>query len=515
MVLVHGIAFSHLAAQLIDPERAQFINNLAVSHPELIIQALTTYFIHQSIIKQDSDSYNAVCKQYISSIIQSRNTADIIALQSTQTKLDTIPQPVIGVCGSYLDQQSFSAFSLCNRAVYLGCKNPAVLTEMRANYEITTAEPVGIPRDFSSFPFATRLKLVKYPDRFGYRGHDEDLSLEVQEQIASQIPKMSRLRTLAFCNPPTTFCQMIASRETTNQRIQELYVQYFEDYYCGHWKYIEAITSFKHVQYLALNLDRCYRSVEQSGIDLVVETFDDLKGLMIWDCGSGIAAGLLMANSHPLQFLAFEMADDDLVVMLKNLNFVNLKQLKIERSCACRWNILQNVLQTANDLEKVVLSVDTQKIAEWAKVIRTIFEKCKNLCFIEILEVDTRDYGWSGRSSPLSRMDIVLDAIQCGLRAIKQPKETLKIKFEGFANLDECSVIKFRSMANSLLVSEVKHWMIILESWRCRNVDICSKILNSSDAKIFEDKQSRFVIMTNPKCNISGYRESWLMRRAD
>ena len=71
--------FRSLASQLTDTVTQSFIDKPAVAHSKLILDSLSTYFIHQSTIKKfyAADSHNAKCIECISKIIQYRVTDDV------------------------------------------------------------------------------------------------------------------------------------------------------------------------------------------------------------------------------------------------------------------------------------------------------------------------------------------------------------------------------------------------------------------------------------------------------
>ena len=111
MSLTKGVQFRSLAAQLTPPETTSFIEDVADSNPpQMIIDALFSYFMHGLPIKDNGADYDQ-CTESISSIIQLRKSQPEDPLP---IKFDALPMCVIGNCGSYLDYKSYGRLSTLN-----------------------------------------------------------------------------------------------------------------------------------------------------------------------------------------------------------------------------------------------------------------------------------------------------------------------------------------------------------------------------------------------------------------
>lgn len=250
MTVASVIEFGHLASQLTDVETRSFINNLAMSNPQLIIQSLSTYFIHQSTSTNTEDPRNANCIECISNIIQSR---DSDAVEDTM-KLDSLPRRLIGACGSFLDQQSYSSLSNAKRSTYLGCSTPKMLTELCVEYETTPYHP---DLDLSEFPFATGVSLTIAST------HDMYLvPLCKQKSIALQIAQLPRLQFLDLHLASPEFIRLIANQEALCDRIRSVAVSFR----------FRSFAMFPNIEYLKL-----YAQSHHSNMLAVIEACRDLK----------------------------------------------------------------------------------------------------------------------------------------------------------------------------------------------------------------------------------------------
>ena len=185
MPLAQAIQFKFLAAQLTSSETISFIQNVVDSDPKMIIDALSLYFMHRLPINENTVQHDR-CIETISTIIQSRDSQPE---EQDCNKIDDLPTGIIGLCGSFLDQDSYGQLSNVNRAIYLGCNSPNTLRELEVEYQFPSDHQ---SLDFSVFPFARELTLrMNFIDR-----HGPYISTGRMKLIASQIANMSRLEAL-------------------------------------------------------------------------------------------------------------------------------------------------------------------------------------------------------------------------------------------------------------------------------------------------------------------------------
>ena len=324
MTVASVIDFRNLASQLTDEERQAFINKLAVTHSELIIHTLSTYFIHQSTIKNAADSCNGKCIEIISNIIQSRDTDDVA---QESRKLDSLPRRLIGVCGSFLDQKSYAALSRCNRSTYLGCNTPNVLTDLNVNYNHSNL-------DLSTFPFAKKLTLCIH--RFVSRR---------QFSVAEQVAQMPRLQCLDLRSARFSFIRMLADQQAICDRIRSLAVS----------KSIEYITAFKNIEYLKLyHVKHLFGSDAEAAAD----AFGKLKGLDLEEHAHGGSGYLLLkVLGHRLQYLRLRTMDTRDDKKLENIQFVNLRQFRVHEIHPGNIGVVRAVIETAKKLEKIQINI--------------------------------------------------------------------------------------------------------------------------------------------------------------
>lgn len=129
MALAPAIEFRNLLAQLTAKETQRFITDLTQSHPQLIIELLSSRFINQSSTGT-TDPVNSHCIDSISTIILSRDP-DKNSIDSKRVNLNTLPLRLIGLCSSYLDQKSNRRLCLCDRSTYLGANSQLCCKSLR------------------------------------------------------------------------------------------------------------------------------------------------------------------------------------------------------------------------------------------------------------------------------------------------------------------------------------------------------------------------------------------------
>ena len=508
MSLMKVIRFSSLAAQLTPSETISFITKAAKSNPQMIIDALSSYFMHRLPIN-DNIIHNDQCIESISNIIQSRDSQIEIQMCS---KLDALPKNAIGACASFLDQKSYGRLSCVNRAVYLGCNSPNMLRDLFVNYRSPTdhRSPTDIQSlQLSKFPFANWLKL----DAEHNKHHQSVLSIESMNIIASQIAKMPRLNSLNLLNIGSSeFIQIIANHESTNQRIKSLSAILFNR--LGHKagalsQFVSSITAFRHIEYLRLIIDDRPLSAEDKDMKVqqLIEMCSNLKGLDFDDSHLGIEMPVLQAIGHRLHCLTLQDIDNNASSALKNVNFGNLRQFQQGESCTL--NSLRSVLKSAVNLEKVRL-LDQDGL----DVMEEILMKCDRLNYLE-LETDIG-----------SSLDVV---VHCLSRQQKLQRESFKIRIEGCPGdswdaieEDKAYSTRLCSIANLLSVNTVHQWMVVLRVWidteqdqqviRCIYDDLRTALLPGiAHVYMPHDGHENTVLISNPGCTIGGWQETWLM----
>ena len=209
------------------------MNGLSSCHPQLIVDSLSLYFVHQSTNKGDH-SHNSDCNQMISTIIQSRDS-DKNAVNDE--RFDTLPRFIIGFCASYLDQLSYAKLSTANRATYLGCNTPSTLQEVTLRH--SSISTYTYP-DLSGFHFATKLTPCAGPGTLCARS----------SILASQIITMSRLHSLDLSNMAVESIRNLASDNATNGRITSAAFSFSlsKREYQRLQQFLETMALFKNIQ---------------------------------------------------------------------------------------------------------------------------------------------------------------------------------------------------------------------------------------------------------------------------
>ena len=490
MPLSKAIQFSSLASQLTPSETILFIKNVADSNHQIIIDALSSYFLHASPNDERVTMNNHYIKS-ISTIIQSRDSQ---TEENSSITFDSLPRRLIGVCGSFLEQGSFRSLFQVNRAVYLGCNSPIVLTELHKHYRTETDHSLF---DFSAFPFVKKLGLQVVDI------HQDEvvvLSLDRMNAIASQIAEMSQLQSLELFEVDSEFIGIIANHESTNRRIKCLYVKLQQTDHGSLGRFFTSITSFKHLQFLKVLLKK--NAVSRYNLDIkpIIEMCSNLKGLDFYDSHLGIEMAILQAIGHQLHYLTFHDLHRVATSALKDVNFANLQQLV--QGDHCSDDSFRFILKTAINLEKVRFRGKSELITE-------ILTQCKRLKYLDF-------------DCDVEGIDNVLDVMACFFeRGNNVLKETLKIRI--FSYLDPSVQQQTRTLSNlqrvvnSLSVCKVNQWMIILDLYSQGAGSLCSfrkqvrRKLNG-DSDIARTFHVGFVFgITNPNCSINGIGESWLM----
>ena len=519
MPLTKAIEFSSLAAQLTPSEKISFVKDVALCHPDMIVDALSSYFTHIASNHKNVRLNDQFIKS-IATIIQSRDSQSE-SDEDTPMTFDALPRRLIGVCSSFLDQQSYRQLSSVNRAVFLGCSTPIMLHEVKVAFDSPSDHK---SLDLSAFPFARKLNLDVLP----IDGDDEENecpeSIARMNLIASQISEMSRLVSLE-CNS-ASMIRIIANSDATNQRTRFLSVDVWADDQEEFNRYISSMSSFKHIEFLKFNFQEPSRSEIDMTVKPFIEMCSNLKGLNLnGDVDEyDIELAVLKEIGHDLQYLKLNKVDDMQVnLQLNDMDFTSLRQLV--QGTDCCDNAMRIVVRSAVNLEKVKICSDWDDDNEQGHglmLIEEIFGLCEQLTYVEIYKDD---------------FERTLEAVASGLSKMKQEKRgNLKIKFitdESVECMEESSLSCHRTLVHivkALCSTELNHWMIILPvedgDHHCKTLkqEIQSVKLNVAiyhDAEGFHYKDEfvyygktnsqSCIVISNEGCNINGYHESWLM----
>lgn len=493
MVLAKAIQFSSLAAQLDLVEKRSFLIDVLDSNPQMIIDALSSYFMHSlAIAGMQPDQ----CIKSISTIIQCRSSQSD---EQNAKGFDALPSCVVGFCASFLDQNSYASLSTCNRSSYLGCNTPITLRQLNVNYWYDSQHPL---LDFSAFPNANQLLL----DVGVGEGEESVLSLERMNIIASQIARMPRLESLDITEIDCQFIEIIASHEATNQHTKSLVVKLWEDDEGAYDRFISSITTFKHIQFLDVLIDEPpLTDSMDSHLESLIEMCSNLKGLCFQEKQSETQRYLLQAIGHQLQYLTLNDPNSGIFTMdLKDINFKNVRELHCPR-----WvelGFVQRILKTAINLEKI-------KISGGSLVMWEILEKCERLKYLDILVPTGGMY--------------VLDHLGRALSGMKTvQRDSLKVRASVPCPVNPSPkrcLMSIYGIINALLESLVDQWMIILEL-RGSNKQGIRDLINILQAAVAAEDVAEFVVVedsangghdsfliTNKDCTICGWRESWRM----
>ena len=458
MALVPAIEFGNLLAQLTAEETQRFIADLTQSHPKVILQLLSSRFIHQSNIGI-TDPLNSHCIDSISSIILSRDP-DKHSTDSNVVKLNTLPLRLIGLCSSYLDQKSNRRLCLCDRSTYLGASSPNMLQELE---ELPTL----------------------------------DLSLFV-----SQIAKMPRLQSLNLLHLSANAVNSIATEKTVNRRIQSLRLKYHS---------ISSLSAFSNLRFLYLDIGDEHATATGLEMKAMAQTLRNLVGLTLIDCPSPFGGKLLGAIGHQLEYLAVDyMYDtDQYMCNIGKSDYRNLKQFRMLPCCSV--DIVNQILNTAVNLEKADIQLDdnNEDLDEAFPLIDKMLRKYEKLEYLEIRH-------------DVFIEKVLTAIIRGLIRGREYEKKELKIKlYDPHCNVDgilqnvenEKDVIKkCVSIINQLACFKVEQWMLLLGG-----TNMIQRLKESVDSaagcalRISEDQESNLTVITNCECNINGYCARWLM----
>ena len=475
MALVPAIEFRNLLDQLTAEETDSFIADLTKSHPQLIIELLSSRFINQSSTGT-TNPLNSHCIDSISTIILSRDP-DKNSTASNDVKLNTLPLRLIGLLSSYLDQKSNRRLSVCSRSTYLGTNSPIMLQELDVSYSFQSD---CRNLDLSLFPMVNALAL----------GITTDIDIEEKAKfIASQMAKMPRLESLNLfrLDDEVDAVNIIANEEAINRQIQGLHI----DYRC-----ISSLSAFKNLRFLYLNIDDEDATASDSDMTAMVQTLPHLVGLELIDCPSPFGAQLLAAIGHQLEYLSLNWFED---ADLRSTNFGNLTQFQMFDRCSMEMS--KEILKTASNLEKARITFDRdyENVNVGCILIQQMLGQFENLVYLEIAYEMFID-------------QIILDAIHRGLsQGKKYEKRELKIKIyeaDHVLDLDEDLIMKCVRIINQLSNSKVKQWMLLLPG-----TDIMEKLYDSvtCDVRISEDNESNLTVITNRDCFINGYSAGWVL----
>ena len=496
MFLAKAIQFNSLAAQLTPTETASFIKDAADSNPQMIITALSTYFMHQQQPIKDNVNYHAQCIVALSTIIQLRENEPE---EQSWAKLDALPAAVTGSCAAFLDQKSYGRLSAVNRTMYSECNSPNLLHELSVRYTSPTNHHL---LDLSDFPFAKKLTLDVELVNGDY--DKTVLTAPRMRVIASQIAKMPGLESLDLGEVTAEFVGIIANHETTNQRTKSLCVAHWECDDGSFDRFISAICTFKHLHFLKLRFLADTGSIDRNLVlNMLVATCRNLRGLDFCDGDTGIEQSVLDAIGHKLQYLKFHDTSYQMPNE-KEINFANLRELEQ----GCDKESLGAVLCTAANLEKVHLT-DTAGI----ELIEQTLTKCERLRYLEITGDDTL----------CTSMERILCRIERYLRNAKltlSHRKTFKIRIVASLWHEELTIMDLYWITNTLSVSVIDQWMIILDLKYVEEKNRRSFIQNVRSklkaeivalhiSKAFVENDT--LLITNLGCTICGCKESWLL----
>ena len=342
--------------------------------------------------------------------------------------------------------------------------------------------------DFSMFSFVKKVALNE---------NESLLSKPKMKRISSQIAKMRRLKSLDLEQVNWGFIEIITKNKETQERTKSLSVKVCDGN--EYQKFRSSIPGFKHLEFLKVCLVWGPESAVDSDIKSMIEMCSNLKGLDFRDTEAGIGPSILQKVGHQLQYLKLHDSDSD-ELDLKEIDFANLLELQ---QGYCKNDSMRAVLKTAVNLEKVQLKGTMLYIEE-------TLTKCQRLRYLEIDRVYREE------------MEDVLDALERGLfRTKKQHRDALKIRIDlrraEMDEFDEC-IMKLDRIANGLTVNPVDHWMIILDVGHIgtkKKRSIVKDLRKTLTAKTVVvprgNEKEKMILITNPGCAISGWRESWLM----
>ena len=460
--------------------------------------------------KQDSkDIANATkhCQDIMRHSLRSRT---VISKRNTEgTKLDKLPQDVIGYIASFLSQRSYSKFSRCNRSIYLDCNTPNTLREIVSPWLDAQDRwlcALDLP-DFSLFPYVQRLHLSVH-----------ELPDEKGTAVIDSISKMRRLKAISFYDDGHSSSletmKRVAAKKDIAERMDRLGVMLGDAAEPDILNLITMIMSFKNIKYLDLSVNsRDFGSSEDDDnalLDRFESTFANLKGLTLGNMMvNSLGWSLLRASGHQLQFLALFNVRPSWVSIhqLKLVEFWNLRELQLDHES---FLVSGGILKSARNLQKIRIDYiepsefKQNRIRKCTEQIGDWFTSCPLMHHLQIHAVN----------------GLVLDAIERGLRSRGQLKDTecsssMKIVINGWA-AGQMGLLKskVKSILQAMLICDLDDSMLILKMEQPFTGDVSFKDTAPSGMKVLHDLESGnrgLVVFSNTDCNINGYGEHWLM----
>ena len=506
------VSLCDLESQLTETESKVFLMEVISTNYQIMREALLNY-LNQNQDSKDIGNATKQCKDIALDTLQSR--AIILKHNTKKTKLDTLPQEVIGTIASFLSQRTYSKFSRCNRSIYLDCNAPSTLREIISPWleaQDRWLSASDLP-DLSLFPYVHELHLSVH-----------ELPNDKGPAVIESISRMQRLRAISFYDDGHSSSletmERVAANKDIAERMDRLGVLLGDEYEPDFRNLISMIISFKNIKYLDLsvnsrNLYRRLSRVHSRPEDVVAlldqfkSTFSNLKGLTLGNVRlNRLGLCLLMASGQQLQFLAlFNIGDgrcDTLSYGLESIDFGNLKELQLDHES---FRASEIILKSARNLLKIRIDFINPSECFYDSAFRQIadwFTLCPLMHHLQIHVVNS----------------LVLDYIDKGLRSRAQLRDTecsssMKIAINGWT---EQEIIIFKpkvtNILEAMMMCDLDDFMLILKLKVPFTGNVSFQDNVPSEVRVLNDGENGngdLIVFSNTDCKINGYAEHWLM----
>eukprot|EP01083_Nonionella_stella_P110935 325012_1 len=484
MLLKEAVRFRCLASQLTSEETNRFLSNLSHQQPMLLISALYKHFLSDGNMTQTISSN-------ISEIISSRKPKP--QLESSEPPTDPtpklvhfndVPNSVISIISSFMNQSDYTHFSKINRFTFLGCHSPNTLQAV----------------SFHSF---AHFKHQLYPNVTRLRFKLCQLPRKLYEPFLSFFNQLEWIHVVG--TPTDDKINFWSFQGIPCDNVKQLACSCMNGPTCTTYSMVESIIS-QCPKIECLSLHKCTKVDGNT-----ISSMSSLKGLSIQ-----------MNNKHLIPILADKLEFLELnssttwhhsseeVYELHDINFSKLEQLKLCGVNSTSTNCLDHIIKTADNLKKLSISgaaVDFVSIS----TMQQAMERCTCLEYIKIEAIF------------INTPHDALIGIANGLTAAKK-KRTLKIEVVSSPDMVEqsCSddlVQCVLSLINALK-SKTKHFMFI---WRLNyrhmtytqeNIQLAQQLKNNLNdsvmIKVTSWGPNVTIVVMNRNCAINGYQASWI-----
>ena len=344
MSVTAAVKFRHTINQFSTKETLQFVNQLALSHIEIIKTALFAHILNPSHTQQiATENINHT----ISNIIALRKPKPLPKYQINHYKLSQIPKALIGYVSSFLPQTDYAHFSQCNRFIYLSCNEPNLLQKLDLlklkNYAHI---------NFKLYRSVKALEL--------YLHSFQTAQFHTEQSLLQNIPIMPKLQSIHFNAKWSKHCKDIAS---VLHSINDLNTRHITSLKLSHLLFfinkakapmLLSVLMSKFANIDCLCLENVFVSLE---IDKLKYIFYGLKELKLY--GTDQTIKLLKAFENNLECLTMENYRFCDSLQLRQICFRKLKKFTLAHS---NLKLLSDITFCAPVLKEICINYDRHNL---------------------------------------------------------------------------------------------------------------------------------------------------------